>query len=193
MLQQMREPRIAYADPPDPAAPPMLPSPRLAKNRSGALPRFSSGGVVADANGMSRRWSLPILFGALPVLGSCTSYEALDLRPYLEQQAFAVTQGPVPGDADTVGLTVVQDSGFYIFGVLPVVPVSLDACVRALVREAQKVGADGVAEVKLDYRPSGFLIFSATFMSDWTGAVKLSGCAWRKKHLAAPAPVGSGD
>lgn len=124
-----------------------------------------------------------LLLGLLP---ACTSYEALDLRPYLEQQQFPVTQGPVPDGAETVGLCVVQDSGFYILGIVPIVPVSMDACVHALVREAKKVGADGVAEVQMEYRPPGFLILSATFLSDWCGALKMTGSAYRHKRPAVP-------
>lgn len=131
---------------------------------------------------MSRRWSLSLLLAAVPVLGSCTSYEALDLRPYLDQQQFPVSQGPMPADAEAVGFTVVQDTGFYLLGIAPLVPVSLDDCVHALVREARKVGGDGVAEVTIQYSPASLLNFTVILLPDWFATVKLTGCAWRRKR-----------
>ena len=119
-----------------------------------------------------------LLVQALP---ACTVYEAMDLRPYLDKQEFPVTQGAVPVDAATVGLVAVQDSGFYAFGCVPIVPIRLEVCVETLVREARKVGGDGVAEVQMIYEPASFFTLSAILIPDWFAHVRMTGSAWRRK------------
>lgn len=125
-----------------------------------------------------RRPGVCLLLALLASAPACTSYEAADLRPYLEKQEFPVTQGPAPADSESVAIMAVQDTGFYLLGVAPIVPVSLDACVRELVREAKKVGGEGVAEVEVSYTPASFTLI---LLTDWWATVKLTGHAWRHR------------
>jgi hypothetical protein len=126
---------------------------------------------------MARRLALSWL---LVLCQGCTVHEAIDLRPYLEKQSFPVTQGAVPTGATTVGLVVVQDSGFYVFGFVPIVSIRLEACVDTLVREAKNFGGDGVAEVQMVYEPASFLTLSSLIIPDWFAHVRMSGSAWRR-------------
>jgi hypothetical protein len=91
-----------------------------------------------------------------------------------------VTQGAVPAGATTVGLVVVQDAGFYVFGFVPFVPIRLEACIDTLVREARKFGGDGVAEVQMIYEPASFLTLSALIIPDWFAHIRMTGSAWRR-------------
>jgi hypothetical protein len=130
-----------------------------------------------------------VVLGLSAAVPACTSFEAVDLRPYLEKQDIPVTQGPAPADSESVGIMAVQDTGFYLLGVAPFVPVSLDACVRELVREAKRLGGEGIAEVEIVYAPASLLNFTVILLPDWFATVKLTGSAWRKRRGRSTDPT----
>jgi hypothetical protein len=118
---------------------------------------------------------------ALPVvlLAACMSSEFADLRPLLAAQAFPVTQDDPPAGSETLGLVAVEDSGFYLFGVVPIVPMQFGACVDEIVLKARLLGADGIAHVVVSYRPPAFLRVVGLMLPDWFGYIGLTGSAWR--------------
>jgi len=119
---------------------------------------------------------LPCLLLAL--CSACTSFEDIDLRPVLEKQHFPIVQGPVPQNGETVGLIAVENSGFYLFGLVALCAVSLEECVDKMIERAHRVGADGIAEVRMTYNPASFLHFSGVW-PDWFAYVQLTGTMWR--------------
>jgi hypothetical protein len=121
----------------------------------------------------------------LAVSAACTSFEDVDLRPLLEKQHFPIVQGPVPPGGETVGLIAVENSGFYLFGLVALCAVSFEECVDVMITRGRKLGADGIAEVRMTYNPASFLHFSGVW-PDWFAYVQLTGTAWRRPGGAVP-------
>lgn len=48
---------------------------------------------------------------------------------------------------------------------------------RELVLAARRHGAEGIADVRIHYRPASFTL---VLFQGWTGCVQLSGSAWRR-------------
>ncbi len=116
-------------------------------------------------------------------LASCTTVIDADLRELLDQQQFPVTQDAAPDDTETVGMIATRDTGFYPLGFIPVVPMSMQACIEELVRQARRIGGDGVSRVTLQYeQPTSFLSFSVVFLPDWFGSVTVTGSVWRHRR-----------
>jgi len=142
-----------------------------------------------------------LTFFLLLVATACTSWESADLTRYgREGHAFPAAPGgaakfapsipvtiePLPEGTTPIGLVSVQQDGFYILGMLPVVSVSLQECLDYLVIEALKVGAEGVAEVKFDVQPADVLKFSVFPIPDWSATISVQGTAYKR---AEPAPA----
>ena len=128
--------------------------------------------------------SLPrsLVLAVVAVFGACTTVIDSDLRPLLEQQQFPVTQDATPDGCDIVGLIAARDTGFYPLGFIPVVPMSMQACIDELVRLAKEKGGEGIARVSLQYeQPTSFLSFSVIFLPDWFGSVTVTGSVWRRR------------
>jgi len=124
----------------------------------------------------------PVAWGLLPCLSACASYEVADLRPLLAHSAFPLTQGEPPVGTETVGIVAAQDSGFYLFGFIPIVSMHMETCVDRIVREAKALGGEGVASIEIRYDPATFLKMCGLFLPDWFGYVSLTGSAWRRKQ-----------
>lgn len=126
-----------------------------------------------------------LAFLALPALAlttGCTTVIEADLRGILAVQQFPVTQDATPDGSDVVGMVAARDTGFYPLGFIPVVPMSMQACIEELVRQAQILGGDGIARVTLQYeQPTSFLSFSVVFLPDWFGSVTVTGSVWRRR------------
>ena len=99
----------------------------------------------------------------------------------LEQRLFPVTQDATPDGCETIGLIAARDTGFYPLGFIPVIPMSMQACIEALEQKARALGGDGIARVTLQYeQPTSFLSFSVIFLPDWFGSVTVTGSVWRR-------------
>jgi hypothetical protein len=117
------------------------------------------------------------LWLALP---ACTCYGVVDLRELLERQDFPLTQGEPPPGSETIGFLAARDNGFYLFGILPLMPMSFDDCVGKIVRAAKELGADGIAYIDIHYEPASVMSLTAILLPDWFSYVQLTGSAWRR-------------
>ena len=132
---------------------------------------------------------------------ACTSWESADLTRYGRQghtfpaapggagtvtPSIPVTIEPLPKGTTAIGLIAVQQDGFYILGMLPVVSVSLQECLDYLVKEALKVGADGIAKVTFDVQPADVLSFSVFPIPDWSATISVQGTAYKRTE---PSPA----
>ena len=113
------------------------------------------------------------------LLSSCTTVLSTDLRGYLDEQDFPVHQGPVPEGSETIGLVAARDSGFYLFGFAPFWPMHIGDCVTAMVEETRSLGGDGVAEIRITYRPPTLLDVANGIFPGWFAHVELTGSAYR--------------
>ena len=129
---------------------------------------------------MPQRPLLAVTLFLLSLLASCTTVLETDLRPLLEQEQFPVTQGAAPEGTENIALICARDTGFYLFGFVPFLPMHLGDCVRALVEEAHKVGGEGIAEVRITYRPATILDVANGVFPGWFAHVELHGSAYRK-------------
>ena len=57
--------------------------------------------------------------------------------------------------------------------------ISLEVCMQAMVKEALEMGAEGVAEIKVDYNPASTMRFSTFIIPDWSATINLTGMAFR--------------
>jgi hypothetical protein len=125
----------------------------------------------------------------LSLSGACTTTVEADVRRLLENERFPVTMGEAPPQTESVGIIAVRDTGFYPFGFIEVVPLSLQACVDEMVERAREMGGEGISLVVIEYeQPTSFLSFSVIFIPDWFGSVTLSGNVWRRVHAQRDAP-----
>ena len=102
---------------------------------------------------------IPLLF--LVLASGCQTYESADLTRYSVQHGFSVSTESLPPNAVPMGIVSMQEDGFYILGVLPIVTVSLQHCLDRVVAEAQKRGAHGIADVQYEVNPAYMFRFSA--------------------------------
>ena len=126
------------------------------------------------------------------LLGSaCTSIDSVNLEEYLTGHELVMTTDNPPADASPLTVVAVHQTGFYLLGFVPFAPVRLEDCVAELVDKAQSMGADGVANLKVDYMPAALFKFAAFPVPDWSAAISLSGMTYRMPWNAAyPAQPG---
>ena len=122
-----------------------------------------------------------IILGALLALGcgACTSIEQVNLEEYLVDAGLTMTARDAPHGATPLTVVAVHQTGFYLFGALPIVSVTLEDCVKKLADRARGMGADGVANLQLDYRPASLFKFAALYIPDWSASISLSGMSYR--------------
>ncbi|MGE3172791.1 MAG: hypothetical protein AB7O97_09195 [Planctomycetota bacterium] len=127
-----------------------------------------------------------VLLGALgAVLAGCTTVVDADVRALLERQEFPVTMDATPEGCESIGMLAVRDTGFYPFGFVPVVRMSLQHGVEELVRRAQALGGHGVSQVVVVYdQPGSFLNLSGALVLDWFQSVTVTGAVWRRPTTA---------
>ena len=116
--------------------------------------------------------------------------DAAILAPPAGRELVMTTDNP-PADASPLTVVAVHQTGFYLLGFVPFAPVRLEDCVAELVDKAQSMGADGVANLKVDYMPAALFKFAAFPVPDWSAAISLSGMTYRMPWNAAyPAQPG---
>jgi hypothetical protein len=90
-----------------------------------------------------------------------------------------------PEGVETIGLVATRDTGFYPFGFIPVVPMTMQSCVDEMVRQARRLGGHGISQVAIDYdQATSFLSWSVIFIPDWFGSVTITGSVWRRPTAA---------
>ena len=122
--------------------------------------------------------SLLVSLAAL-LAASGTSIEQVDLESDLRDADFAMSAHDPPPDASPLSVVAVYQTGFYLFGVVPFCPVQLEDCVEQLAKRAKAMGADGVANMQLEYLPASFFKFVLFPIPDWSAAISLSGMSYK--------------
>ncbi len=126
---------------------------------------------------------LPLLFcltlGLL--LGSCTSIEHVSLADYSARHSLELTQAPAPADAIPGELIIVEESGFYLLGLLPLRRASMEQCMDNIVRIAKKQGADGVAHLHMEFKPASFFSLSS-YTFPWAATFTMTGMAYQHRR-----------
>lgn len=121
-----------------------------------------------------------ILSATLALLAcGCTSIEVVNLEEYLTDQHLHLSAKDAPEGSSPLTVVAVHQTGFYLFGVLPIVSVTLEDCVARLTERARELGADGVANLTLDYRPASLFKFAALYIPDWSASISLSGMSYK--------------
>jgi len=130
---------------------------------------------------------------ALLALGiaACASTEAADYAAISKQTGVALSVEPAPESTRPMAMVFADDSGLYLFGVLPLRTVSVDGCARGLAEVARRLGADGVADITVKYRKAAPLAFGGEtfFAFPWVASIQMIGQAWRweERPMGAPA------
>lgn len=122
------------------------------------------------------RW---ILLGVLVSTAGCISRESGGLRQQLEGRSYKLTMGSAPDGAEPVEAITIYQSGWYLLGFIPFMPLSLEHCIDELIAEVHRVGADGVSDLRVDVRPAATFRFYVFPIPDWGASISISGMAYR--------------
>lgn len=112
--------------------------------------------------------------------GACMSVAQADLSRYAADPVLPIHTEPPPAGAQPMGVVHVQQDGFYLFGVVPIVKVSLQDCLDKLQEKAAKQGANGVADLEYRVSPADVFKFSVFPLPDWTAMVQMTGTAYKR-------------
>jgi len=133
-------------------------------------------------------------FIALTIIGitstSCWSMDTADLTAIGREVGIPVTETP-PDETSMQPLASLQvsKSGFYVFGLAPVVEVSLHEAVTALTTLAKERGADGVCNLRYHYNPPHPLKFIVFPLPDWSASVQVFGMAYNALEPSPPTDI----
>lgn len=134
----------------------------------------------------------------LPLLCmSCVSTDAVDLGRHLDDSELYLTEDPAPDGALPLSSIAIEQTGWYLLGLFAVEDISLDECVHILAKKALSMGADGVADIEVDFHPASFFRFSIFPIPDWSASITMTGMAFKMGDPAAafwkprPAPTPS--
>jgi hypothetical protein len=116
---------------------------------------------------------VPLLFT------SCFFVETVDLNQHLLNSELYLTEDPAPEGAMPLSSIAIKQAGWYFFGIWPVEEISLEVCMQAMVEKALEMGAEGVAEIKVEYNPASTMRFSTFIIPDWSATINLTGMAFR--------------
>ena len=117
---------------------------------------------------------------AMLLLGaSCTSFEHVDVENYIAESGLALSTEPPPRDASPLNVVAFHRMGFYLLGFIPIPGVRLEDCVEAIAGHAAELGADGVADLRIEYEPASLIKFAAFPIPDWTASIAITGLAYR--------------
>ncbi len=116
---------------------------------------------------------VPLLFT------SCFFVETVDLNQHLLDSELYLTEDPAPEGAMPLSSIAIKQAGWYFFGIWPVEEISLEVCMQAMVEKALEMGAEGVAEIKVEYNPASTMRFSTFIIPDWSATITLTGMAFR--------------
>ena len=122
-----------------------------------------------------------IILGAALALctGACTSIEQVNLENYLVGQKMTMSANEAPPEASPLTVVAVHQTGFYLFGLIPLVEVTLEDCVQRLAKRAHELGADGISDMSLVYEPASFFKFAAFPLPDWSARISLVGMSYK--------------
>lgn len=112
-------------------------------------------------------------------LAACSSVDSTAFEKYQAERGFAISQGDAPPGARPLGLVWAQRSGLYLFAIVPLVTADLETTLEKLAGEARRIGADGIAHVRLEYAPARFFAFES-WPFPWVQTLSLSGMAYKK-------------
>src|SRR5690606_906734 len=110
-------------------------------------PRRADLSVVARIVGIA--WAVAVL-----LVQGCVSMTHADVTAYAEPEGFTVTADALPPGARPISALAYEKLGFYVLGLVPIVPVDLHRGVARLVKEARELGADGLAHLRYEFRPA---------------------------------------
>ena len=111
--------------------------------------------------------------------GACISIDAAPLELCVEKHGIAITQGDGPEGCKPVATIATMRTGFYLFALIPIVPVRLTWCVEDLMEQAKALGADGVCHVRYEYMPASFFKLTALSLPDWSCYISMTGMAYK--------------
>jgi len=134
-----------------------------------------------------------LALAVLALLTSCYSTTHANLEQYFEGDALLLTEGKAPEGAEPIKILSVYKSGFYLFGLAPIVGVNLQETIEMLCDDAKRMGADGIAHISFDYSPASMFKFTIFPIPDWSSSIHVQGMAWRRgeRQKAAPARTGT--
>lgn len=116
---------------------------------------------------------------------SCVSMDAVDLGRHLEETELYLTENPAPEGALPISSIAIEQTGWYLLGLWAVEDISLDECVHMITERATAMGADGVADLTVDYHPPSFFRFSIFPIPDWSASITMTGMAFKMSDPAA--------
>lgn len=151
-------------------------------------PRRADLSVVARIVGIA--WAVAVL-----LVQGCVSMTHADVTAYAEPEGFTVTADALPPGARPISALAYEKLGFYVLGLVPIVPVDLHRGVARLVKEARELGADGLAHLRYEFRPASAFRFVVFPLPDWSASLSITAVAYaegREAHARgaeAPAPA----
>lgn len=128
----------------------------------------------------------------LALFGSCYSSTHANLEQYFEGDELLLTEGKAPEGAEPLKILSVYKSGFYLFGVAPIVGVDLQETMQMLCDDAKRMGADGIAHISFEYNPASMFKFTLFPLPDWSSSIHVQGMAWRRPGSVKIRPTGTG-
>lgn len=129
-----------------------------------------------------RRTALLLALG----LASCTSVEHVDLAPYLIDSEIQLSEGEPPPGAQPIGMIAVENTGWYLLGLLPIVSVRFETCIEEMLLKAKEYGAQGISNMRAAYTPPSFWRFAAIGLPDWSASVAVTGMAYQLPGAPPP-------
>ncbi|MCB9891404.1 MAG: hypothetical protein H6833_07145 [Planctomycetes bacterium] len=121
-----------------------------------------------------------VLFG----IAGCSTLEHANLRLIEETTNVALSMDETPDGCVPIGMVYSEQSGFYLFGVLPMPSVTLDKCLRGLAMEATKIDADGVSQIRMQRETPAFFSFG-TPPFPWMAWIQMQGMAYARVDSAS--------
>src|SRR5882672_8058682 len=119
--------------------------------------------------GAMRRVSFGLVgCGLVSLLASCSWIDSAKFADFRTEGGLEMTQGGPPEGSKPISTIYASRSGWYLFSLIPIVSAELPDAMKLFVEEAQRHGADGVSNIKVEIRLSSF--FTA-----WSQSVALYG------------------
>ncbi|GAB4155155.1 MAG: hypothetical protein Fur0037_23640 [Planctomycetota bacterium] len=125
----------------------------------------------------------------LVLLAGCWTMDHADLVAIGRKHHLAMTESSgVPESIEPIASLQVAKSGFYLFGFVPVVGISMDEALDALAERAAEAGAYGVCGIRYLVTPANPLKFLVFPIPDWSADIQVFGMAYRNRASRASAP-----
>lgn len=112
---------------------------------------------------------------------ACHSVERVSLATLSTEHKINLTRTDPPEGSKTLGFISVHTSGFYLLGLIPLVPATLGEAFSRLALEAKEMAASGVSNVQYEINPPSAFKFSTFPIPDWSASVWLTGQAYYLK------------